>query len=69
MRWSPDARGGYTPRMAGHAAVEFARDFWGFLRERKRLFLLPLFVVLLLLGALVFFTQGSALAPLIYTLF
>lgn len=51
------------------AAVEFVRDFWGFLRARKRLFLVPLFVVLLVLGLLVFFTQGSALAPLIYTLF
>jgi hypothetical protein len=55
--------------MSVNAALEFVRDFWGFLRERKKLFLLPLFVVLLVLGLLVFFTQGSALAPLIYTLF
>jgi hypothetical protein len=55
--------------MTGGAALEFLRDFLGFLRERRRYFLLPLFVVLLVLGVLVFFTQGSALAPLIYTLF
>lgn len=55
--------------MAGNGAVEFVRDFWGFLRERKRFVLLPLFLVLLVLGLLVFFTQGSALAPLIYTIF
>lgn len=51
------------------AVLEFLGDFAGFLRERKRYWLLPLFVVLLVLGALVFFTQGSALAPLIYTIF
>jgi hypothetical protein len=55
--------------MDGHSAIEFARDFAGFLRERKRYWLLPLFIVLLVLGALVFFAQGSALAPLIYTIF
>jgi hypothetical protein len=55
--------------MIGDSALEFLRDFTGFVRERRRYFLLPLFVVLLVLGLLVFFTQGSALAPLIYTLF
>ncbi len=51
------------------AVLEFLRDFLGFLGERKRFWLLPLFVVLLLMGLLVFFTHGSAIAPLIYTLF
>ena len=55
--------------MALHPVLEFARDFLGFLRERKRFWLLPLFVVLLLMGLLVFFTLGSAVAPLIYTIF
>lgn len=55
--------------MAVEAVIEFARDFLGFLRERKRFWLLPLFLVLLLMGLLVFFTYGSAVAPLIYTLF
>jgi hypothetical protein len=49
--------------------VEFASDFVGFLKERKRFWLLPLFVALLLMGLLVFFTHGSAIAPLIYTIF
>jgi hypothetical protein len=50
-------------------AVDFVRDFVGFLRERKRFWLLPLLVVLLLMGLLVVATHGSALAPLIYTIF
>jgi hypothetical protein len=52
-----------------HGVVEFLSDFLGFLRARKKFWLLPLFIVLLLMGLLVFFTHGSALAPLIYTLF
>jgi hypothetical protein len=55
--------------VALQSAVEFVKDFLGFLRERKRFWLLPLFIVLLLMGLLVFFTHASALAPLIYTLF
>jgi hypothetical protein len=55
--------------VAGRAAIEFVSDFFGFLRERKRFWLLPLLVILVLMGLLVFFTQGSALAPLLYTLF
>jgi hypothetical protein len=51
------------------SVLEFFTDFFGFLRERKKFWLLPLFVILLVMGALVFFTQGSAVAPLIYTLF
>jgi hypothetical protein len=52
-----------------HPAIEFARDFLGFLRERKKFWLLPLFLVLLALGLLSFFTYGSAVAPLLYTIF
>jgi len=44
-------------------------EFWLFLRERKKWWLTPIFVILLLLGALIFFTQGSTLAPFVYTLF
>lgn len=51
------------------ALLEFVVDFWGFLRDRKKFWLLPLFAVLLAMGLLVFFTHGSALAPLLYTLF
>ena len=44
-------------------------ELWAFLRVRKKFWLLPLMVVLLTVGALVVLTQGSAIAPFIYTLF
>ena len=47
----------------------FVREFWAFLRHRKKYWLLPIVLVLLTLGALIVFTQGSAIAPFIYTLF
>lgn len=49
--------------------IEFLQDLWGFLRERKKYWLAPLIITLVLLGALIVFTQGSAIAPFIYTLF
>ena len=48
---------------------EFLVDFWGFMKERKKFWLLPILVVLLLLGSLMVFTQASVVAPFIYTLF
>ncbi|HNP64633.1 MAG TPA: DUF5989 family protein [Woeseiaceae bacterium] len=45
------------------------RDLWDFMRERKKLWMAPLIIVMLLLGALFFIAQGSTLAPFIYTLF
>ena len=44
-------------------------EFWGFFKERKKFWLLPIVVMLLLLGSLIVLTQGSAVAPFIYTLF
>ncbi len=44
-------------------------EFWEFLRFRKRYWLLPIVLVLLLLGALIVFTESSAVAPFIYALF
>jgi hypothetical protein len=44
-------------------------DLWGFMRERKKFWLMPIILVLLLLGGLLVFAQGSAVAPFIYTLF
>lgn len=44
-------------------------EFWEFLKVRKKFWLLPIVVVLVLLGALIVLTQGSAVAPFIYTLF
>ncbi|WP_287962912.1 DUF5989 family protein [Alcanivorax sp.] len=48
---------------------ELLSDLWGFMKERKKFWLLPVVVVLLLLGVLLVFVQGSAIAPFIYTLF
>ena len=44
-------------------------DLWGFLKERKKWWLLPMVIVLLLFGVLIVLTSGSAIAPFIYTLF
>jgi len=44
-------------------------EFWAFLRVRKKWWLLPIVVVMVLVGALLIFAQGSALAPFIYTIF
>jgi hypothetical protein len=48
---------------------ELISDLWGFMRERKKYWLGPIIAMLLLLGALVVLSQGSAIAPFIYTLF
>jgi len=45
------------------------REFWDFLCVRKKWWLAPIVIMLLLLGLLIFFTQSSAVAPFIYTLF
>ncbi len=44
-------------------------ELWAFMKVRKKWWLLPILVVLLLVGALLIFAQGSALAPFIYTIF
>lgn len=49
--------------------MDFLRDLWGFLKVRKKFWLLPIIIVLLLFGVLIVFTSGSAIAPFIYTLF
>ncbi|MEE8280952.1 MAG: DUF5989 family protein [Gammaproteobacteria bacterium] len=49
--------------------IEFLTDLWDFMRERKKFWLAPIIVVMLLLGALIVVAQGSAVAPFIYTLF
>jgi hypothetical protein len=46
-----------------------AGEFWDFLRERKSWWLAPIIVVMMLVGALLVFAQGSALAPFIYAIF
>ena len=49
--------------------IEFFKELWDFLRTRKKWWLLPIIIVLLLLGLLIIFTETSAVAPFIYTLF
>ncbi len=45
------------------------KELWAFMKERKKFWLLPIIVVMLMVGALLVFAQGSALAPFIYTIF
>jgi hypothetical protein len=49
--------------------MDFLSDLWGFLKERKKFWLLPIILILLFFGGLIVFTSGSAIAPFIYTLF
>lgn len=49
--------------------LELLKDLWLFMRERKKFWLAPIIIVMVLLGALIVLTQGSVVAPFIYTLF
>lgn len=49
--------------------LELIKELWNFMRERKAYWIAPLMIVLLMLGGLIVLTQGSAVAPFIYTLF
>ena len=52
--------------MAQHGLMS---ELWSFMRQRKKFWLLPILIVLLSVGGLLVFAQGSALAPFIYTIF
>lgn len=49
--------------------MSFLAEFWQFMRVRKKYWLAPVLIILALLGGLIVLTQGSAIAPFIYTLF
>lgn len=49
--------------------MSFIRELWIFMRVRKKFWLLPILLVLALFGALIVLSQGSAIAPFVYTLF
>ena len=49
--------------------MDILKDLWGFIRVRKKYWLLPIILIMMLLGGLIVFSSGSALAPFIYTLF
>jgi hypothetical protein len=48
---------------------DLLKDLWGFMKERKKFWLMPIILMLLILGGLLVLAQGSAIAPFIYTLF
>jgi hypothetical protein len=49
--------------------MSFVREFWAFLRVRKKFWLVPVLLMMVLLGGLIVLAKGSAIAPFIYTLF
>jgi len=49
--------------------IDLLKDLWAFMRERKKFWLLPIIVMMVLLGGLLVYVQGSVIAPFIYTLF
>ena len=49
--------------------IELAKDIWDFLKVRKKYWLAPLIITIVLMGALLVFTQGSVVAPFIYSIF
>lgn len=49
--------------------VDLIMDLWAFMKERKKFWLLPIIIILLMFGGLIVLTQGSVVAPFIYTLF
>ena len=49
--------------------MSFLAEFWDYMRVRKKFWLLPVFMVMIMLGGLLVLAQGSAVAPFIYTLF
>lgn len=51
------------------AFLDLLKDIWDFLKVRKKYWLAPLIITIVLMGALIVFTQGSAVAPFIYSIF
>ena len=49
--------------------ISFLKEFWEFLKLRKKYWLLPIIFVLIIFGGLIVLTQGTAVAPFIYTIF
>jgi hypothetical protein len=49
--------------------IEFFKEFWDFLKVRKKYWLIPIFIVLVLFGSLIVLSQGTVVAPFIYTIF
>jgi len=63
--------GGFQARLILYKKrkMDFLKDLWAFVKERKKFWLIPIIIILLMLGLLIVFGGSSALAPFIYTLF
>ena len=55
--------------MSNQSKLSIVREFWDFLKIRKKFWLAPIIICLLFLGVLIVFSEGSALSPFIYALF
>jgi len=60
---------GARGRCADEDAMSFLKDFWQYMKARRKFWLLPVFICMFLLGGLLILSKGSAVAPFIYTLF
>jgi hypothetical protein len=49
--------------------IDLFKEFWDFIKVRKKYWLLPIFIILILFGILIVLSQGTAVAPFIYTIF
>ena len=49
--------------------MEFVREFWAYMATRKKFWLLPILIMMVIFGGLIVLTKGSAIAPFVYTLF
>ena len=49
--------------------MQFISEFWAFLRVRKKLWLAPIIIIMVVLGGLIILTEGTVVAPFVYTLF
>ena len=49
--------------------IDLIKDLWGFMRSRKKFWMAPIIIIMVLLGSLLVLSQGSAVAPFIYTIF
>ena len=49
--------------------MDFIKEFWHFIKVRKKYWLLPILIILVIFGGLIVLSQGSAIAPFIYTIF
>ncbi|MEL0136377.1 MAG: DUF5989 family protein, partial [Halieaceae bacterium] len=58
-----------SPKQRIHNMLELIKDLWVFLKQRKKLWMAPIIAIMVILGVLLVLTQGSALAPFVYTLF